>query len=288
MSQNRRHFLGSTGAAISYLAMGAPGLAHAGADRAADFVADFEGLGYEPVSAHPLITSETYNGGLRFDEMPHHEGAPAKLVYVQPCSRLMDIDAADRPATLALFHILALLNADPEPDGTLLRQFLAFLTDRVGLDPARLVLVSTPRFEPYRAELQAAGLAPDQLVLRSIEEAVLARDGSGFFRPEGHPFGTDLWTASFHYLPDGAAPPTELAYPLPDHVELGEIVFAKGADAEIQVQEGGFGLERLLAARGEVIPSFEQSRQALLGALEAEAARRDLELPPGYGVFSTL
>ncbi|MEM7021827.1 MAG: hypothetical protein AAF637_04455 [Pseudomonadota bacterium] len=287
MHPTRRHFLGSTGAAASFLTLGAPGLVHGATDAASDWAAYFEGLGYQPVPAHPLITMESYNGGLRFDEMPHHRNAPAKRAYLQPCSRLMDVDGADRPATLALFHILALLNADAEPNGTLLREFLAFLTDQVGLDPARLVMVSTPRFEPYRGDLEAAGLASDQLVLRSVEEAVASRDGSGFYRPEGFPYAADLWTASFHYL-TGAAAPTQLTYPLPENLELGEIVFATGPDAEVQVQEGGFGLERLLAARGDVILSFEESRLALLGALEAEAERRNIDLPPGYGVFSAL
>jgi hypothetical protein len=284
---SRRQFLGGTGAVASCLALGRPGPASAAPDASAGFARYFEALGYEPVAAHPLITLEPFNGGLRYDEMPRHKVAPTRRVYVQPCSRLDDIVKRGQPATLAYFHILALANIEPIAHEELLTQFLGFLVDRVGLAPQRLALVSTSRFEPYRPHLEAFGLAPQQLVLRSIEEAVRERDGSGFFGPQDHPASPEAWTASFHYALRGEAP-SELLHPLPGHLELGEIVFAAGADAGTPVQEGGFGIERLLAARGEPVPSFEQSRKELLAALEAEARSRGASLPPGYEIFSAL
>lgn len=284
---SRRRFLGGTGAVASCLALARPGRVSAAPDASAAFAGHFEALGYEPVAAHPLITLEPFNGGLRYDEMPRHKVAPARRVYVQPCSRVEDIIKRGQPATLAYFHILALANSEPIAHEELLIQFLGFLLDRVGLAPQRLTLVSTSRFESYRPYLEAFGLAPQQLVLRSIDEAVREADGSGFFGPQGHPASPEAWTASFHYALSGETP-SELLHPLPGHLELGEIVFAAGTDAQTPVQEGGFGIERLLAARGEPVPSFEQSRQDLLAALEADARSRGASLPPGYEIFDAL
>lgn len=288
MHHSRRRFLEGAGAAASCMALGRPRLARAAPDATGELAGSFGALGYQQVEAHPLITGDAFNGGLRYDEMPRHQGAPAKRVYVQPCSRLKDIASRDQPVTLAYFHILALANDAPAARDEMLVQFLGFLVERVGLDRQRLVLVSTERFEPLRPALEPFGLGSGQLVVRPVEEAVRDGQGSGFFSPKDHPFHPESWTASFHYAMSGDATSTELRYPLPGHLELGELVFATGRSAKTAIQEGGFGIERLLAARGDDVPSFEQSRQSLLAALEVEAQSRGVALPSGYQTFRAL
>jgi hypothetical protein len=288
MRHSRRRFLEGAGVAASCLAFGRARLARAESDAARHLAGAFEVLGYQPVKAHPLISGDAFNGGLRYDEMPHDQGAPAKRVYVQPCSRLEDIANRNQPVTLAYFHILAVADEAGMAREELLTQFLGFLVDRVGLDPQRLVLVSTELFEPWRPALESYGLGSHQLVIRPIEQAVRDGQGSGFFGPKGHPFHPESWTASFHYPLRDDAGPSAFHYPLPGYLELGELVFAAGPSAKMEIQEGGFGIERLLAARGDDVPSFERSRQSLLAALEAEARSRGVALPPGYETFRAL
>jgi len=68
-----------------------------------------------------------------------------------------------------------------------------------GLSRERMVLVSTEWFAPYRPRVAALGFAASQIVERPLEEALAARDGSGFYARAGHPSAPAIPTVFIHY-----------------------------------------------------------------------------------------
>jgi hypothetical protein len=239
--------------------------------------------GYHPVPALPLITGEQFNGGLRYDDTPSHYPS-GKMVRLQGSLRLEDLERRGEWGTLPFFHILSLSIEKPASRGELLVQVLAYLVQSADLDPKRLLLVSTKRFEPYLALLQPFGISREQFVKRDLSEAIAAGDGSGYFRPEGHPTATGIHTVSIHYTPDSdvSGLGKSCHYPYNGSLELAEISIVEAGVVPIPREVGGFGLERLLMAQGKPIDSFLQSRQKALTAILAESERRGDPLPAGY------
>lgn len=74
----------------------------------------------------------------------------------------------------------------------------------------------------------------------------------------------------------------KLSPSLPGFIELGEIMIHEEAPEIEDVQIAAFGLERISMAMGSPVESFAQSRDLALTALEEEAKRRNIPLPPAY------
>ncbi len=247
-----------------------------------DFAATFGRLGYEAVEPLGLITGEAFNGGLRYDES--RPDYPAKdILFVQPAARIGDAGGRDLPGVLALFTICGLRRSDPAQPGELFGQMLAFLQERLKLDPERMVFVSTEVFAPYGEQFET--VRAGRFVKRSTEEAMSAGDGSGYFAPKDHPAAPAFSTVSIHY-PLGEAAGDGLSYPPEGHLEIAEIGLTPLDGGTGEAEVGGFGLERLLMASGQPAPDFEESRQALLRRLEDEASRTGRKLPSGYDLFA--
>jgi len=250
---------------------------------AADFEVYFDTLGYRPLPPLDMITGESFNGGLRYDDTRLDNPANATLC-LQPSARIGDIAERGKPGVLALFTICALRQPEPAAPGMLFGQILDFLVSGRKLDPERMVFVSTEVFEPYGE--QYGTVRAGQFLKRSTDEAMAAGDGSGYFGPRDHPARPGFATVSIHY-PLAGAVGSGLSYPPEGYQEIAEIGISplEGAGG---AEVGGFGLERVVLAEGGAIPDFEQSRLALLQLVEDEAQSSGKDLPPGYDSFTAL
>jgi hypothetical protein len=285
---NRRSVMRLCAGAAAAVAMRAP--SHAASDSTTDAVRedavyDLTGLGYTELPPLPLITGDAFNGGIRYDETRPDNPAGAWLT-VQRCARVDDIAEMDRPGVLASFTLLGLGVSKPRHQGVVFEHILHFLTTQRGLDPSRIVYVSTELFRPYRDTYEIARAG--RFIERPLAEAKAAGDGSGYFRPEGHPLQPEIPTVGIYYpLPD-TEPAESLALPLDGYLEIGEASALPLDAGTVQPEGGGLGLERLVMVAGGDAPGFEESRLSLLAACQAEADRDGKPLPPGYADFDAL
>jgi hypothetical protein len=162
-----------------------------------------------------------------------------------------------------------------------------FLVSQEGLDPEKLVFVSTDMFRPYRDRFAAAKAG--RFIERSREEAYATGDGSGYFAPKGHPLAPSYPTVGVYYPdPRDVAAVDDLAYPPAGHIEIAEVGISPLDQAATTYEGGGLGLERLAMAEGEDIPDFEETWLNLLRVIEDEAERTGKPLPDGYTKFASL
>ncbi len=288
MPKNRRQFLqlasgvAAVAAGLSIGGGAAAAISDAEAARRA-LLSYFAGLGYHEQPPLELITGHPFNGGLRYDETVA-DAVAGKTMRRQVCGRVEDIAKKDTPGVLAGFSIVAFRNETPNFDGELLVVALDYLVRRAGLPPSRLVLVSTEWIAAYRTHHERFGITVEQVVQRTSAEAMAAGDGSGFFAPKGHPLAPQIPTVSIHYVTDGAASAGR-SHPVSGAIELGEFSLRAGPRRDLAVEEGAFGLERLMMAQGKPVPSFAQSRATLVAMLASEAKRRGVPLPEAYRTF---
>jgi hypothetical protein len=289
MPMSRRHLLELSLAGAAGLAAG-PGSAFAAAQSAApvadrlllDFADHFHARGYALAEALPLVTGDSFNGGLRYDDS-RTEPAGGNSVFIQPASRVADIANRGQPGVLALFTICALHQPAPSAPGVLFGELLTYLVERAGIDPERLIFVSTEVFAPY-GETHAAVRAGKTL-LRPREEAMAAGEGSGYFAPAEHPARPAFDTVSLHYPIVGLTAPG-IDAPLDGYAEIAEIGITPLDGTGAGPETGGFGLERLVMAGDGLVPDFEASRQKLLQLIEQEVEKSGKALPSGYHLFA--
>ncbi|MCB1490147.1 MAG: hypothetical protein KDJ86_00730 [Bauldia sp.] len=284
MTLDRRHLLqiAATGAAGLVIggrhAFAVAGPIDAIAD---DTVSHFGRLGFGQVPPLGLITGDEYNDGLRYDETRPEPPVAPELV-IQPVARVSDIAERDRPGVLPGFNIIGLQKPGPA-DGSLLALLIDFLVRRRGLDPNRMLYVSTEELAPHIERIDT--LASGTFYERSAEEAVAAGDGSGVFAPPGHPNSPNFHSVGVYYPLPGTAPGTPAAYPPDGYIEIAEIGIPLEGEGD---QAAGIGLERLALAEGETVPDFEETLLNLLRTIEDEAARTGKPLPDGYTKFASL
>jgi len=256
--------------------------AQQGASSAAEFSKHFSDMGAEVLDPLPLITGSSFNGGLRFDDT--RKSYPGGMsVSVQPSSRIEDAGKSNETGVLALFHIGVLNLSTGAGPRDAIKLLLGYVVDEVGLDPEKLVFVSTEVFKPYFSSNSL--LQKGRFVKRDQAEAMAAGDGSGFFAPAGHPETKGFATVSLHY-PIGSGTSAELQYPLPDYLEIGEICLVEPGDGAAGPVGGGFGLERLAIATGAPAPDYADSRASLVEAVKKEASETGTDLPAGLKVFA--
>ena len=242
-------------------------------------------LGYQLVEPKSLLTGDSFNGGLRYDESGTLDDAPDRAMIVQDCARIADIGERERHDILPYFHIFGCQCRNHHDRARIMAETLEFLLGPVGLDPKRLALVSVDGLSNYRDLLAGFGIDwQHQVVIRDAEAARAAGDGSGHFRPKGHPHQPDVVTAGVHtWMGEGPAP-SVTSYPLPDRwTEIAEMGLA--ADSGIV---NGIGLERLVYATTGLWPGWEEQRKLLLAQIEAEASASGAALPEGYNLFKQL
>jgi len=294
MPMSRRHLLELSLAGAAGLAAG-PGRAFAAAQSAAptvdrlmlDFADHFHTKGYVLAEALPLITGDSFNGGLRYDDS-RTVTLGGKSAFIQPAARISDLAHRGDPGVLALFTICGLHRPAPAEPGVLFVDLLTYLVERAGIDPQRLVFVSTEVFVPYGEAHDA--VRAGKTLLRPREEAMAAGEGSGYFAPAEHPAKPAFDTVSLHYPIDGLTRAPGIETPLDGYAEIAEIgitpLDGTRTDTETGSETGGFGLERVIMAGDGLVPNFEASRQTLLQSIEEEAARDGKTLPPGYHLFA--
>lgn len=284
MPLSRRNLIKLSAASATALAIGGRGTPVAAAipSGAAGAVAEsatafFGNLGFTRQPPLDLLTGEAFNGGLRYDETD--SGDPkGKSVRIQPSARIDDISERNRPGVLAAFNIIGVEDADAD-DGTVLPAVLKFLIDERGLDPAKMLFVSTEDFRPYIEHLDDVGA--ELIVERALEEARMAGDGSGYFEPDGHPHAPSHPTVGLYYPVPGSEPDGDPVYPPAGYIEIGEVGLAPSMGA-------GLGVERIAMAEGAPGPDFEETRLNLLRTIEDEAERTGKPLPDGYRLFASL
>ena len=287
MSVSRRNLMKLSAAGAAAFATAAPERpVRAATGDLRDRVLDhFRGLGFAELPPQDMITAEDFNAGLRYDDT-RSEIVPSAWVSIQPAARVDDIALRGDPQVLACFNIVGLRNPPLAPPGVLFRSVMDFFVREVGLDPDRILFVSTELFRPYIDAFDQARVG--QFFERPLAEALAAGDGSGFFAPRGHPNAPEKTTVGVYYPVPGAAPGRATAYPPDGFMELGEIDIPPLDGGSPEHEGAGLGLERLAAASGEMMPDFEDSRLKLLRIIEDEAARTGKPLPPGYAIFASL
>jgi hypothetical protein len=294
MTLDRRSFLKTTvGAAALALSDGVIGTAALAASDGTDLREHFAHLGYQAIAPRDLITQHAFNGGVAYDETHDYHaeapgGEPQKWAVMQNCARLEDIAKKDQPGTLAYFHIMPCWNNAPAHRGEVLDQALGYLTREAGLKPERFVIVSTERFQPYQDQVKAFGIGESQMVYRQLDEAVKIGDGSGYFRPDGHPMAPESHGASLHYAPEGTPIAKDPGYPPQGYLEIAEFLFEHKNAQTAKPEFFAFGVERVAMAQRKFDGGFETSRAQLLADLQAEAKRRGIDLPKAHGEFSAL
>ncbi|WP_340149228.1 hypothetical protein [uncultured Sneathiella sp.] len=285
MKPTRRDFL-ALGSWMAGLPLFLPFLAKAEAGSlnpdVQNVIAFFKARDYRQVPSLDLITGDSFNDGVRYDESAPGGLQDGKTVILQRCIRMEDINIDDRPDVLPYFHILAINLKGPFPSAMGLRTMLDYLVNHLELDPARLAFVSTDFFTPYLPHLEPFGIEASQFVIRDRKAALAAGDGSGFFSPKGHPHVNPYHSVSMHYAEDPDAMQQELHHTLPGFIEIGEVMIHEDAPEVEDLQIAAIGLERISMAMGNPVESFAQSRDMALAALEAEAKRRNVPLPPAY------
>ncbi len=294
MSVDRRTLLktGAIAAAAAAFPAHLTGLTASAAEEAKTYYDYFSGLGYKAIKEADLITGDSFNGGIRYDEghdfhADAPNGEPNRWYVFQDCARVEDIAKRNQLGVLAYFHIIGCTNNTPTFRGEVLEQVVRYLVGPANLKPERFVVVGTERGEPFLSQLEPFGIKREQVVFRQLEEARSAGDGSGYFKPDGNPMGQEFHTLSFHYAPEGSDIPSERVYPLPGYLEIGEFAFEPRHDVRKESEAFGLGVERLFMARGKS-GSFERTRKLLLHKLKTEAKRREIPLPQAYHDFSEL
>lgn len=294
MPISRRHLLELSLAGAAGLAAG-PGRAFAAAQGAGpavgkltlDFADHFHTKGYVLAEALPLITGDSFNGGLRYDDS-RTVPLGGKSAFIQPAVRTADLAHRGEPGVLALFTICGLYQPAPSEPGVLFDDLLDYLVERAGIDPQRVIFVSTEVFAPYGEKHEA--VRAGKTLLRPREEAMAAGEGSGYFAPAEHPAKPAYDTVSLHYPIDGLTSAPGIDTPLDGYAEIAEIgitpLDGTGPGTGTSPETGGFGLERVIMAGNGLVPDFEASRRALLQAIEKEATRDGKDLPPGYHLFA--
>jgi hypothetical protein len=243
-------------------------------------LAYFGQQGFTELPPLGLITGDTYNCGLRYDEW-RAGNPPGRWVCIQPAARLEDIADKHRTGVLACFTMIGLRLSDADEPGALFKMVMDFLITRRKLDLTKLLFVSTEHFRPHLAGLEGA-----RFFQRATDEAVAAGDGSGFFAPDGNPSGVASASVGIYHVAPGAAPGEVLSYPPQGYVEIAEVMIP----APIGTAEpgGGIGIERLAMAEGAPIAAFEETKIDLLRLIEDEAQRTGQPLPQGYGIYAAL
>lgn len=286
MTFNRRDVLGLTiaGAAITATG-GASKAATEPVETIAQQVMDHFGeQGFAALPPFDLIVDQDFNGGVRYG-IVQKEILPRASMGILPLARTEDLAEQHRPGVLAFFHAFAFQTAPGSRPGLALDLVMDFLINGGKLDPQKLLFVSTERFRPHLDRTQH--VSADRFFERPLAEASATGDGSGVFASPERPERPAMHTVGFYYPVPGANAERPASYPPPGFIEIGEAAIAP-IDDEANGPEGGvLGLERLAMAQGHSIPDFEESRALLLRAIENEAERRGIDLPPAHAIFDS-
>ena len=242
----------------------------------------FAQLGYRDIPSKSLLTNDTFNGGVCFDDT-RATYPPGKWYSVQPASRVEDYNRGSETGVLPYFHILSLYNSENTTFDGLLRQMLDYLTKGCRLDPTRIVLTSTKLFRPYLKALPEYGIKETQFIERNLDKAKELGDGSGYFNPKGVPYLNGGYpTAAFDYLLESNTSIKGKTYPLKGALELGEIGLADDPKKTINPQSGGIGLERILLAMGKPGIRYAESRHSAMTAMRDQSEASGKALPNAY------
>lgn len=240
---------------------------HQFADVLARLRAQVESLGLEEVAAQSIVTGESYNGGLRHDF--DQSAVPQGTFTIQPLARVEDVSEQDRPDVLPLFHEVGCHPPASFSKADQTRMLMQILTDRFGLDPARLAFVSVPASEDMRPVLDELGLPyAEKVLLRDQQEAFEARDGSGYFFP--HPEREEFFvTMGVYYRIGDADEPVPASYPASANwTEIGEIVIS-GETAPPGIS---IGAERLTYAVTGTYPTWQERLDPLFQQVASDLA----------------
>jgi len=243
-------------------------------DTAARFKRCLETNGYSAAPSAPLVTGHEYNGGLQYtgagiSAQPEVNGsAPRVKQYVsQQVARMEDMAKKNSPGTLPIFSMIGPELASRADEDACAAVILNFLVTEMALAPASLRVTTTDRAKHFFPILAQYGITESQIRLRPWDEAKRDGGGSGHFAPKGHPRGPAFDSFSIEcMLSDG----TDL--------EIAEFLFG-GAT---RVTVGVIGVERVTMARNDRTMAWNDRLAAFKIAVEADAKRQNLPLPPGY------
>jgi hypothetical protein len=240
----------------------------------------FQKQGYSRVAPVSIISDLDYNEGLNYDEAVYFDDNQARFV-LQSCSRSEDIAHKNKPGTLPIFTILGYswqLDSDFTGPTKLL---FDYLIGHVGLDPSRLRVTTTELAEPLFSTFEFYGVFLPQIRLRSLQEAKDSGDGSGFFRPHGHPDSPDFPTYSVEYVFSAKTQEKQKSYDFDtpiNEIELAEI----GLNNDFGFSAGAIGLDRVMMAKNDKAMYWESYLPVFKHAVLAEAQREQKQLPLGY------
>jgi hypothetical protein len=183
---------------------------------------------------------------------------------------------------LPYFHILACRHGGERDVPAVVDLCMELLIQLIGIPGETLAIVSTEKLLPHRTILEHHGVSTgDRVIIREIEQARFAGDGSGYFAPTGHPAAIEVHTAGVYAWVGKGTPQPVSQYPVPKGwVEVAEIALERDAPSSF-----GIGLERVALAKNGPPPSWQDSLAELLSRIETEARESEKALPPAYDMF---
>ncbi|MGI9535254.1 MAG: hypothetical protein ACR2NW_09920 [Thermodesulfobacteriota bacterium] len=292
MKTSRRDFIKYSGLFVTSLYLGCSTNTHTNKqitepESEEKIIKYFESKGFKQYPKHNLITEHDFNHGLRYDDEPI-EKLNGKWMRLQDCGRVEDILKSNDLGMLAYFHILTLANFKPKFQGEMLSEVLVYLINEAGLDPRKIILVSTDWINPYKAHIDNFNINTSQIILRPYREIIAERDGSGLYSVKDHPYDPNYPTVSIHYIVDNGKIKQKHDYRSIQELEICEISLNVGPNEKKNTEFAAIGIERLKMAQGHNLISYEESKNQLISALENEANYRNIDLPKAHTTFNKI
>ena len=297
MKTSRRDFLKYSGLFLTSLYLGCGTKTQTDskiteAENQEKIVRYFKTKGFTLVPKHSLITDHDFNHGLRYDDEPIEE-LNGKWMRLQDCGRVEDISKLDNFGVLAYFHILTLADYKPKFQGEMLSEVLFYLINEAGLDPRKIVLVSTDWINHYKSHINNFNIDSNQIILRPYREIIAKSDGSGLYSVKDHPYSPNYPTVSIHYISDYGRKTQGIKIKGNSNssvtdLEICEISLNVGPNEKMNTEFAAIGIERLKMAQGHSLFSYEESKNQLISALEDESKFRQIDLPKAHTTFTDI
>ena len=235
----------------------------------------FENYGFTATKPTNLITNLTFNYGLTYEEPRLLD----KTFVIQKCSRIQDIQYADKICQLPLFHIFG---CSGKMSIDMLLDFFTYLFKVFGLDPSKFYLETTYSLTYLVNKIQnKCGINKVQYFTKEI--AQILNDGSGsMIQPYGSPIGTIHSAISVNYIIDETN--TQNSF-----IELFQLIeFINEKDTNYAI---GLGIERLYTCinanvPGAFIPSWTNTLPLFIEECNAESKKLGVPLPIGSNLIT--
>lgn len=231
----------------------------------------FQNYKFKSVNASNLITNETFNYGLTYEDPL----IPPNTFVIQKCSRIDDIQYADKLCTLPLFHIFA---CSQTLKLNILIDFFKYLINGFGLDPSKFYLETSYPLEYLVKEIHKTCGINNVKYIDENDARILNNGAGSLIIPYGSPNGTIYSAMSVNYAIDENT-----------QIEIFQIIEYVGSCSCNKRYAIGIGIERLYTAinygSDVFIPSWYNTIPLFKSVVENESNQLGVPLPIGYDLI---